>query len=106
MGGSSRRERASPIRPFEQWYGTARWKRRRASQLKREPFCCMCGADGVYTLATVADHIEPHRGDQVKFWQGELQSLCKAHHDRDKKLIEAGRPLLGVDADGWPISRG
>jgi hypothetical protein len=65
----------------------------------------MCEAEGVYTPATVADHIEPHRGDPVKF-AGPLQSLCKRHHDRDKQLIEHGRPLLGVDDDGWPRDPG
>jgi 5-methylcytosine-specific restriction endonuclease McrA len=85
------------------WLYDRRWRKRRAAQLKAEPFCSMCLAEGVYTLADVADHIEPHRQDPVKF-AGPLQSLCKSHHDRDKQLIELGRPLLGVDADGWPIA--
>lgn len=60
--------------------------------------------DGVYTPATVADHVEPHKGDREKFWTGELQSLCRTHHNRDKRLIEQGTPLLGVEADGWPVA--
>ena len=60
--------------------------------------------EGVYTLATVADHIDPHKGDETSFWIGKLQSLCKSHHDREKKLIEAGKALpKGCDADGWPL---
>jgi hypothetical protein len=31
--------------------------------------------------ATVADHIEPLKGDPVRFWYGELQSLCVDCHD-------------------------
>jgi len=96
---------ASSPTSHPEWYGR-RWRRRRAAQLGAEPFCAMCLAEGVYTLATVADHIEPHRGDFEKFQHGELQSLCKPHHDREKQLIELGRPLLGVDEDGWPIARG
>jgi 5-methylcytosine-specific restriction protein A len=86
------------------WYGR-RWRKRRAAQLAAFPFCAMCLDERVFTVATVADHIEPHRFDPVKFWDGALQSLCKRHHDRDKQLLEAGTPLLGVDADGWPVAK-
>lgn len=86
------------------WYGTARWQRRRADQLAAYPLCRMCQDAGRVTVATVADHITPHRGDPVAFWTGPLQSLCKPHHDRDKQIEERGdRP--GVDADGWPLGR-
>src|SRR5579864_4331363 len=107
IGASSRLQerRSAEALVYHSWYNTARWRRRRAEQLRAEPFCAMClSYSGVFQAATVADHREPHRGDPVKFWTGELQSLCKPHHDRDKKLIEAGRPLLGCDDDGWPIT--
>ena len=33
--------------------------------------------------AVVVDHIEPHRGDKIKFWdRGNWQPLCKDCHDR------------------------
>ena len=110
MGETSRPDRRDDQRSDEalvwrSWYGTARWKRRRLDQLRAEPFCAMCLDLGVYVAASVADHVEPHKGDPVKFWRGELQSLCPPHHDRDKKLAELGRPLLGCDADGWPLGR-
>ncbi|HEY1878411.1 MAG TPA: hypothetical protein VGG68_00615 [Caulobacteraceae bacterium] len=74
--------------------------------MSAEPFCVMClEQSGVYVIATVADHVKPHRGDERQFWFGRLQSLCVTHHNRDKQLIEHGRPLLGVDDDGWPIGR-
>ncbi len=54
--------------------------------------------------ATVADHVEPHRGDPVKFWEGRLQSLCKPCHDRDKQREEnGGRPIVAIACDGWPV---
>jgi 5-methylcytosine-specific restriction endonuclease McrA len=88
------------------WYGSARWKRRRRDQLRAEPLCAIClTRDGRYVAATVADHVTPHRGDPQRFWHGRLQSLCAPHHSRDKQLEEHGRPLLGVDADGWPVGR-
>jgi hypothetical protein len=62
----------------------------------------MCLAQEIYTAATVADHVQPHRGDRNKFWFGELQSLCAGCHSGDKKRLEDGLPLRGSDADGWP----
>lgn len=48
----------------------------------------MCEAEGVVTAATVCDHVEPHRGDANKFWNGPFQSLCDFHHNRDKQRAE------------------
>ena len=49
----------------------------------------MCEKEGKITVATIVDHIRPHRGDPVLFndvrnWQ----SLCKAHHDHTKQRVE------------------
>jgi hypothetical protein len=74
--------------PYRRWYGTARWRARRDAQLAAEPDCRMCAAQGVARTATVADHVDPHRGDFNAFWFGELQSLCKTHHDREKQRLE------------------
>jgi hypothetical protein len=103
MRETSRRDlRSEEGIAYRGWHKTRRWQIKRREQLRSEPFCSMCLATGVYVLATVADHVEPHRGDPGKFWNGALQSLCKPHHDRDKQLIELGIPLVGVDEDGWP----
>ena len=103
MGGTSRADhRSDEAALYRGWYSTKRWKRRRREQLRAEPFCAFCLERGVYTAATVADHVEPHRGDPGLFWVGKLQSLCKPHHDREKQLIELGLPLVSVDEDGWP----
>lgn len=38
----------------------------------------------------IADHIEPHRGDEALFWDIQNgQCLCKPCHDRDKQREEA-----------------
>jgi len=78
---------------WRRWYGTARWRAVRAEQLAQEPLCRMCAADGEVRAATVCDHVEPHRGDEAKFWNGPFQSLCAFHHNRDKQSAEraAGR---------------
>jgi 5-methylcytosine-specific restriction protein A len=90
----------------DRWYKTARWQKLRRRQLQTEPLCCMCTAESRITAATICDHIEPHRGDPVKFWAGPFQSLCAEHHNRTKQSIEKGgegkpiRQPIGID--GWP----
>jgi hypothetical protein len=64
----------------------------------------MCAARGIVTPATVCDHVEPHRGDEVKFFSGPFQSLCSDCHDVDKQRIEnGGKARPTIDADGWPV---
>lgn len=63
-------------------YDSARWQRIRHDQLVREPWCAMCLKKGWYVVATDVDHVIAHEGDPVKFYQGELQSLCKRCHSR------------------------
>lgn len=87
------------------WYSSARWKAKRERQLSEHPLCKMCLAEGRATPATIADHRTPHRGDYDKFWNGDLDSLCKPHHDSDKQRIEAGKALKPrIGADGWPVA--
>lgn len=88
----------------KRWYGTAQWKRRRKAQLDAEPLCWMCKRDGRVQAATVADHDPPHRGDRVAFFTGPLKSLCKHHHDSEKAMIEAGKPMISIGTDGWPTA--
>jgi 5-methylcytosine-specific restriction endonuclease McrA len=73
------------------WYSWAAWRGpngRRAMQLRKEPHCEMCPEE-TRQPATVADHVQPHRGDHARFWFGDLQSLCKPCHDRTKQRQEA-----------------
>lgn len=48
----------------------------------RAPVMSACHEAGVTRTATVVDHVEPHRGDQVKFWDevGNWQALCRECH--------------------------
>ncbi len=63
----------------------------------------MCKQDGQVTIATVCDHINPHKGDTVKFHAGPFQSLCKVHHDGTKARDEARGIVTGGNAQGIPI---
>ena len=103
---SKSRALSPEVAVYHRWYGTRRWRRRALRHLRDNPFCVMClRAGGVYTAATVADHIRPHRGDPVAFWTGKLQSLCPPHHGADKQREELLSRPLAVDLDGWPIER-
>ena len=58
------------------------WRKARTAFLHAHPFCAECMKRGVFTKATVVDHITPHRGDYNLFWdRSNWQSLCKGCHD-------------------------
>ena len=63
-------------------YGRA-WKRIRDRYMNAHPLCERCLKDGRYVKATVVDHIKPHRGDPVLFWdRSNWRGLCKSCHDK------------------------
>lgn len=87
-------------------YDTARWKRLRLMRLSSEPLCRLCKTRFKrVTPANVCDHIKPHKGNEVLFYDyANTQSLCKPCHDIHKHRAEIGaleRPEFG--ADGYPI---
>lgn len=85
------------------WYKSPVWFRKRRNQLRAEPYCRMHRTErDELVVATVADHVIPHRGDYMVFWHGELQSLCKACHDRRKQSDERAGFSSAIGADGWP----
>src|SRR5262245_11461646 len=84
-------------------YRTARWKRLRLYQLRREPLCRYCAARGDVTEATVVDHVVPHRWDKELFWRCELQSLCAAHHSGSKQSEEFLGYSKEIGTDGYAI---
>lgn len=109
---------------------TNQWDKAALAYRRANPLCVGCFALGRIVPATVVDHIEPHKGDQVKFWDPtNLQSACDWHHNVIKAKLEqqyaSGKLQLGdlkldsskaidlarlvrrrpaaVDEDGWPI---
>jgi hypothetical protein len=87
------------------WYHKARWKRRKRHQLKVHPLCKMCLDRGVVNPATVVDHVIPHKGNFNAFFLGDLQSLCKDHHDGAKQWEEKRGYARDIGEDGFPIDR-
>jgi len=79
--------------PWRKWYNTTEWRRLRMETLKRDRFTCQwpgCGLMTGDTSQLVADHREPHRGDERLFWDpANLQTLCKPCHDGPKAKLEA-----------------
>ena len=85
------------------WYGTGRWQKRRAHQLRLEPLCQMCLNRGRITTATVVDHVEPHKDDPIRFWTGKVQSLCASCHSGPKASIEKRGYDRAIGPDGCPL---
>jgi 5-methylcytosine-specific restriction endonuclease McrA len=69
-------------------YG-ARWQRERVEYLIANPLCVMCLELGVYVPATVVDHVTPHEGNALLFWdRGNWQGLCVTCHSKHKQKAE------------------
>jgi 5-methylcytosine-specific restriction enzyme A len=87
-------------------YSSARWRRMRKLQLQQHPLCKFCfESRGEVTIATVVDHIDPHKGDINKFWLGELQSLCHRCHVSTKQFVELNGYCPHIGLDGWPVDK-
>lgn len=86
-------------------YNSHRWRKIRKAHLEAYPLCVMCEGQGHVTLASVCDHIEPHKGDEELFYNGPFQSLCKLHHDSTKQRMEHYSRELGGNDQGEPLDR-
>lgn len=63
---------------------TGTWDMARDRFLIRHPKCAKCNS-----AATVVDHVKPHRGDMVLFWdRTNWQPLCSHHHNSAKQREE------------------
>ncbi len=90
----------------ERGYGWA-WQKARDAYLAQRPLCAMCAALSPPRLsaATVVDHIQPHRGDPVLFWdQDNWQGLCTSCHiSRKQRLERSGHVQPQIGDDGFPL---
>ena len=94
--------------PQKAMYNSKRWQAERREQLRKNPLCSdYFGVHGISKEpATIVDHIKPHKGDKVLFWDpNNRQSMCKPCHDR--KTVEEdggfGRKVKNADAVGVGI---
>jgi len=60
----------------------AQWRKARAGHLAHFPLCALCEARGLYTAATLVDHITPVQSahDPLFYAPDNWQSLCRACH--------------------------
>ncbi len=81
---------ATPQRPSASARGyDARWRRRRLIQLRREPLCRICKAQGRLTPATEVDHIIPlNAGGPDTF--ANYQSACTSCHSKKTAREDGG----------------
>lgn len=67
------------------------WSKYSKQRLKEHPLCVYCKRRGRVAPARVTDHIKPHKGDPVRFWDpNNHQSLCMPCHGKEKQLEEHG----------------
>lgn len=61
-------------------YNSQAWRRDRAAFLSYFPLCAICESRGLYTAATVSDHVVPiNQGGDVWSWDNR-QALCDTCH--------------------------
>lgn len=91
------------VPPWKAWYKLKRWQQLKLQVHLRDAYVCqrtgvLC--DGVYPApnSPVADHIRPHRGDPVLFWDPDnVHTVSKAYHDSEKqKQEQASLHMRGV----------
>ena len=74
----------------------AKWQRYRRWFLAQHPLCAVCNH-----IATVVDHITPHRGDKEVFWDSNNhQALCKRCHDAKTATEDGGFGNTGKNGVG------
>jgi 5-methylcytosine-specific restriction protein A len=88
---------------YRKHYGSARWRRIRASVLAENPLCQWCIEREIVEPATEVHHKEPHRGDMTKFWSGPFLATCKSCHASRGQREDLGQTVLTFGADGWPV---
>ena len=85
-------------------YDLRRWRRASRAYLGAHPLCVMCEQQGRATLATVVDHVIPHKGDPVLFWdESNWQGLCATDHSGAKQELEKSGRVRGCDVHGVPL---
>lgn len=70
---------------------TYKWQKASKAFLKHHPLCVACEAKGIIKAAEVVDHIKPHKGNKILFWDKKnWQALCKQCHDRKTATEDGG----------------
>lgn len=82
------------------------WDRASVAYRVKHPICEACAAAGITAATQVVDHVVPHKGDRLIFWDRKRwQPACRWHHDVVKQILEREFEdgLIG-EADLWLTS--
>lgn len=61
-----------------------KWRKARERFIAEHPLCVRCQARGIVTPSDVVNHIVPHNGDPVLFWdESNWESLCFSDHNAE-----------------------
>lgn len=100
MGQSTPRPLSTP---WKAWYKSKRWRDLKQEVHVRDAYTCqrsgvICSGRYPADDSPVANHIVPHRGDPVLFWDPDnVETVSKAIHDSLIQAEEqASRHTLGV----------
>jgi len=79
------------------------WEKAREEFLTLHPICAMTGCG---QPSTIVDHVTPHKGDPVLFWDTDnWQALCETCHNKHKQLKEKGKHSPACSQKGLPIDK-
>jgi len=83
---------------------TRAWEKASRAYRRAHPLCAECARQGISTAAALVDHIIPHKGDPVLFWdQDNWQSLCiNCHNAKTARENHAAPPLPHPAKPGTP----
>lgn len=92
---------------------TAAWDRAAVAFKSAHPLCLGCQAVGRVAACEVVDHVVPHDGDQVRFWdRSNWQPACTWCHSVLKQQIELAyrkgqlsADYLGLDSEAALVLR-
>lgn len=88
-------------------YDSVRWRKVAKSFLSQHPLCAMCARMGRVTAASIVDHIAPHAGNMMLFWDTtNMQSLCASCHSGTKRIQEGRGFSQACGVDGMPLDAG
>lgn len=83
------------------FYWTPEWRKTRARQLRKQPFCEECERGNKVTKANVVDHIIPRRQGGADFAEDNLQSMCSDHHQKKRRQERGGKiAAASISEDG------
>jgi len=101
--------RSPEAQGYRKWYSTARWQRLAWSCYVRDNFTCQRTGiilAGKYPApnSPVANHIKPHKGDPVLFWDpANIETIAKSVHDSPVQSEERVGFIKGNGQDGRPL---